>query len=586
MSLKECEPLPPQKFGSDLIVDLMQEYAIPYASLNPGSTFRGLHDSIVNYGHNRPELIECTHEEVAVAIAHGYAKVTGKPMVAIVHDVVGLLHGAMAIYYAYLDRVPVMVMGATGPMDPTRRRPHIDWIHTAIAQGQAVRDFTKWDYQPVGAEDVVDSFARAWRIATSEPYGPVYLCYDAGFQEDPLEEAPPIPPPRQVQPTRLHPDPEAMDRLAQWLVEAERPVLVAEYTGRHPQAVAQLVALAEFLGAPVVDRGERLCFPNRHPLNLSGRAEALLSEADLVVALDVRDLHGAISTVNRVTRRTQRLLPAGCRLVEVGLGDLGIRSWSQEFQKLQPVDLSLLADTSTALAPLLERCRARATAQDRERFRERSERYRAIHDQLFREWATQARAGAEETPVATGYLVHEVGEAIRDADWVLTANTVRDWAKRLWDFDRPDRHPGNHLGTATQIGISLGVALAYRGTDRLVVDLQPDGDLLFDAGALWTAAYHRIPLLVVMYNNRAYYNDWEHQILIARERGRDEKMAYLGMEIDRPAPDFAALARAFGWYGEGPIERPQEVRAAVARAREVVLRERRPALVDVVTQHR
>lgn len=485
-----------------------------------------------------------------------------------------------------ISTVPVIVMGATGPMDPTRRRPHIDWIHTAIAQGQAVRDFTKWDYQPVGAEDVVDSFAWAWRIATSEPYGPVYLCCDAGFQEDPLEEAPSIPPPRQVQPTRIHPDPQALDRLAQWLVEAERPLLLAEYTGRHPEAMPQLAALAEFLGAPVVDRGERLCFPNRHPLNLTGRAEAVLAEADLVVALDVRDLHGAISTVNRVTRRTQRLLPPGCRLVEVGFGDLGIRSWSQELHKLQPVDLSLLADTSTALAPLLERCRARATAQDRERFRERSERYRALHDQLFREWVAKARERAEETPVATGYLVQEVGEAIRDADWVLTANTVRDWAKRLWDFARPDRHPGNHFGTATQIGIFLGVALAYRGTDRLVVNLQPDGDLLFDAGALWTAAYHHIPLLVVMYNNRAYYNDWEHQILMARERGRDEQMAYLGMEIDRPAPDFAALARAFGWYSEGPIERPQDVRPAVARAREVVLRERRPALVDVVTQHR
>src|SRR5262249_6554603 len=175
---------------------------------------------------------------------------------------------------------------------------------------------------------------------------------------------------------------------------------------------------------------------------------------------------------------------------------------------------------------------------------------------------------------------------IKDEDWVLTANTLENWTHRLWDVDRPQRHPGKSLGTATQIGIALGVALAYRGTDKLVVDLQPDGDLLFDAGALWIATHHQIPLLVVMYNNRAYYNDWEHQIRIARQRGTDEKKAHIGMEIAKPAPDFAKMAQAFGWYAEGPIERPDEVRAAVARAARVVKEEKRPALVDTVTQFR
>ncbi len=572
-------------YGSDLIVDLLHRYEVPYAALNPGSTFRGLHDSIVNYGGNRPEIIECPHEEVAVQIAHGYARATGRPMVAIVHDVVGLLHASMAIYYAYLDRAPVIVMGGTGPLDPTRRRPHIDWIHTALPQGQAVRDYVKWDYQPQGAEDVVESFARAYRVALTDPQGPVYLCYDAGFQEDRLDHLPPIPSPERVTPTRLAPEPEAIERLAGWLVRARQPVLVAEHVGRRPEAVAALVELAELLGAAVVDRGQRFCFPNTHPLNLTG-AEDLLPGADLVVALEVRDLFGALSAVDRTRRQAQPVIGSDCRLVEIGLGDLGLRSWPQDQQRLLPVDLSILGDAALALPLLIDACRRLATAEDRERFARRAREHTAAHAALRAGWAERARSLAGEVPVATAHLAAELWEVVRDTDWVLAGNTLRDWTLRLWDIDRPGRHPGKGLGTATEIGMALGVALAHRGSGRLVVDVQPDGDLMFDLGALWVASHHRIPMLAVMFDNRSYYNDWEHQVLVARDRGRDPEMAYLGMEIDRPAPDFAGVARALGWYAEGPVERPSDLRGALTRARDVVLGEGRPALVDVVCQFR
>lgn len=579
-------------YGSDVIAELMRNYGIRHVALNPGSTFRGLHDSLVNYTDNDPEMIECTHEELAVAMAHGYAKATGKPMAAIVHDVVGLLHANMAIYYAYIDRAPVLVLGATGPMEVGRRRPYIDWIHTAMPQGEAVRRFTRWDYQPFGLEDTIDSFARGYRVAMTDPQGPVYLCYDAGFQEDEID-------PADVaalggtgmregaaHPTRLHGDPEAIGRLASMLVKAANPVFVAAYVGRRPEGMPALTALAEFLGAPVVDSGHRLCFPTNHPLSAQGRAKEVLEAADLVVSLDVRHLDKLVTGLDRTTRLTTSYLRPDCTVVEMGLGDLGINAWSQEGGPVQDVALSVLADTAVALPVLTQRCQELATEDDKARFKARTEVQASRSADMRRGWREQALAAAGEQPVATSYLAYEVGEALKGTDWVLTANTVSDWAKRLWDFDRPDRHPGDSLGTATQIGIALGVALAYRGTDRLVVDLQPDGDLLFDPGALWTAAYHKIPLLIVMYNNRAYYNDWEHQILMAKVRGRDEKKAYLGMEIDKPAPDFAGLARSFGWYSIGPIEVGSEVGPAVRKARDVVLSEGRPALVDVVTQYR
>src|SRR5512139_382711 len=197
------------KYGSDLIVDLMRALDIEYAAFNPGATFRGIHDSIVNYGGNtKPEVIFCCHEEYSVAMAHGYAKATGKPMAAITHDVVGLQHATMAIFNAWCDRVPIIVMGGTGPMDAARRRPRIDWQHTALVQGNIVRDYVKWDDQPFSIRGVPDSLIRGYRIAMTEPKAPVYICYDADLQEDELKESIEIPditrfaPPTPLQATR------------------------------------------------------------------------------------------------------------------------------------------------------------------------------------------------------------------------------------------------------------------------------------------------------------------------------------------------------------------------------------------------
>ncbi|HZS02551.1 MAG TPA: thiamine pyrophosphate-binding protein [Chloroflexota bacterium] len=576
------------RYGSDLIVDLLHLYDIPYVSLNPGSSFRGLHDSLVNYGDNKPEMITCQHEEIAVGIAHGYAKATGKPMAAILHNVVGLLHGAMAIYYAYLDRVPVLILGAGGPMDVGRRRPRIDWIHTALVQGNAVRDYVKWDNQPIGAAAVPDTFARGYRVMMTQPQGPVYLCYDAGFQEDPLEEE--VEMPTKARPfthTLIQGDPAALRQAAELLVEAEHPVIIADYLGRNPDAFHALVSLAERLAIPVIDSNARLNFPNRHPLNLS-YVPGVLEEADLVLSLDVRDLYGPLTRLDKVTRRTEYITPPNCKFVEIGLGDIEISKWSQDFQKFIQTDISILADTALAVPELQRQAEAvLARSNGREaRLKERAAQIAARHEAAWKQWREDAKADWDQSPIGLGRLAAEVWEVIKDEDWVLTANTLEEWALKTWDFDKPYRHPGKALGTATQIGISLGVALAHRGTGKLVVDIQPDGDLMFDAGALWIAAHDRIPLLVVMYNNRAYYNDWEHQIRMAQQRGTDEARAYIGMEIGRPAPDFATLAKAMGWYAEGPIENPNDIRAAVERAKRVVLDEGRPALVDTITQFR
>ena len=231
---------------SDVIVDLIKRYDFPYITLNPGASFRGLHDSLVNYGDNKPPMMLCNHEEIAVQIAHGYAKATGKPMAVILHNLVGLLHACMAIYYAYLDRVPIFIMGATGPMDEAKRRPHIDWTHTALVQGNAVRDYTKWDYQPTSIDGVPESFARAYSIMMTEPKGPIYMCYDAALQEAPKMHEVPLPPPGAVvTPSPMAPDPRAIEAIADKLVKAEHPMLLPEYAGRREGGFESIVELAE-----------------------------------------------------------------------------------------------------------------------------------------------------------------------------------------------------------------------------------------------------------------------------------------------------------------------------------------------------
>jgi acetolactate synthase-1/2/3 large subunit len=582
-------PVSPTKdrWASDLIVDMMHMYDLPHASLNPGASYRGLHDSIVNYGQNRPTMMLCQHEETAVQIAHGYAKATGKPMIAILHNLVGLLHANMAIYYAYIDRAPVFIVGATGPMDETKRRPRIDWIHTAQGQGEAVRQYTKWDYQPHTIDGVPESFARAYGVMMTQPQGPVYMIYDAWLQEQKLEHEVKLPPPDAVKgPSRLGPDPQALAQAAEMIAAAEHPVIIAEYVGRDHQAFHSLVELAETAGIPVHDINGRLNFPSRHPLNASLTKDHF-RDADLVICMDARDWEKPTTELVSTTRSLTSVVPPRAKWIEIGFGDLELSSWAMDYQRMNHADLRVMADTTIAIPMLTQLLKARI-AKDKKlqgRIKSRIAEVSKKTDARRKKWAEQAKEGWNESPITLPRLASEVWNQIKGEDWVLTAGTLEDWTRKLWNFDQPHRHPGKSLGTSTQIGISIGVALANREEKRLVVDMQPDGDLMFDAGALWTAAKHRIPFLVVMYNNRAYYNDWEHQIRMAKLRGTPVERAHIGMDMTDPDPDFGKLAQSMGWYGEGPIDDPKKIAAALKRAIAKV-KSGQPALIDTLTQKR
>src|SRR5262245_31814870 len=431
------DPLRSPVYGSDLVVDLLHAMGVEHVAINPGATFRGLHDSLVNYAERGgPELILTTHEEIAVAVSHGYAKAKGRPMAAVVHDIVGLQHASMAIFNAFCDRVPVLVLGATGPMDTARRRPWIDWIHTALVQGTQVRDYVKLDDQPASVAAIPEAFLRAWRLALTEPQGPVYLCLDAALQEAALEHPVALPDVARFRPAAPpHADPRAIDDAAGRLVEARAPVIVAESLGRRPGVEAPLCRLAELLGAPMVDLAAesqgRPSVPGRHRLDMSGARDEVVREADLVLALDVQNLLGSMGQVDRSTREV-RLLNDRTRVIAISLDDYAVRSWAQTFQSLMPVDLPIAADPALALPALVtaveNRLRRDGAAEER---RARAERLADRHAALAAEWAAAVGLERSLRPLTPGVLAAEVWRVLEGEDWILANGSAKGWARRL-----------------------------------------------------------------------------------------------------------------------------------------------------------
>ncbi|MGH7834162.1 MAG: thiamine pyrophosphate-binding protein [Candidatus Binatia bacterium] len=580
------------EFGSDVVVDLMKAFDIEYAAFNPGATFRGIHDSIVNYGGNhRPEVIFCNHEEISVAVAHGYAKAKGKPMVAIVHNIVGLQHASMAIFNAWIDRVPIIVLGGTGPMNTLRRRPRIDWIHTALVQGNQVRDYVKWDDQPYNLASVPESFIRGYRIATTEPTAPVYINYDADIQEDAVTEAIEIPDvSRFAPPGPVQANPEALRRAAQMLVNAKAPIIIADYLGRNPGAVASLIELAELLGIPVVDKGNRYNFPSDHPLDVTDGARELLQKADVILGLDVLDIYGSLTTVSKQTRNCEYVISPSAKIIHVSMNDMLVRSWAGECQVLQPLDVPICADTSVAVPELARLCRellgsdGTRKAAVESRVKELGEK----HKSRRAKWLADAQAKGSQKEISTAFLAYGIGEAIKKEDWVLVNGSSNGWARRLWPFNKPNQFLGASGGAGVGYGASaaIGAALALQGTGKLCVDIQSDGDLLMTSSSLWTAAKHRIPLLIIMHNNQSYYNSEEHGLEVAKFRKRPVENAGIGTHVDDPAVDFAKLAESFGVFGTGAVRRPEELQPAVEKALKHVKEKKLPALVDVISEPR
>ena len=535
-------------FGSDVVADTLRALDIPYIALNPGASYRGLHDSLVNYlGNAAPQMLLCLHEESAIAIAHGYAKVTGKAMAAAVHSNVGLMHATMAIFNAWCDRMPMIVLGATGPVDAVKRRPWIDWIHTARDQGALVRDYTKWDDQPASPGAARESLLRANRITHTVPMGPVYINLDAEMQEAALTEQPvPFDVTRYAPPALAAPSAALVTLAATMLKAAQRPVILIGRASRSNEAWAARVALAESLGArAITDLKVGASFPTDHPLHLGAPSVltpdpeglAALGKADLILSLDWVDLAG--------TLKAAKAPAADAKVIHVGVDHQVHNGWSMDHQGLAPMDLHLAADPEAGV-PLL----VKALPPGKQAYAP----------------VTPSPAKAAEGPLTVEHLAHALKSAAGSKPVSLT-HLPLSWNGAWWPFRSPldflGSDGGGGLGAGP--GVTVGAALALQGS-RIAIGICGDGDFLMGATALWTAAHYRIPLLIVVANNRSFYNDEVHQERVARMRNRPVENKWIGQRMSDPDIDLAMLARAQGALGFGPVGSIDALEATFAEA--------------------
>lgn len=537
-------------WGSDAVAAMLRRLDIPYLALNPGSSFRGLHDSIVNHlGNERPQMLLCLHEEHAVALAHGYAKVTGRPLGVIVHSNVGLMHAAMAIYNAWCDRVPMLVIGATGPVDAAERRPWIDWLHTARDQAALIRPYVKWDDQPASLQASLESLLRAMNLTCSTPAAPTYVCLDVSVQERRLQTMPEFPDPkRYAAPSTSVPPRDDIAAAAVLLADARNPMLLLGRLSRSPRDWARRVALAERLGARVLtDIKVGAVFPTDHELHAAKPGHFLdetgarcIREADLIVAFDWVDLAGTL---------TQGGGAAGAKVINVTLDHHLHNGWSMDHQALPPADLHLGGDPDLALHLIADELGVGPGS---------------MPDTLPALPALSLEGPPCEIDVVS--LAAAVGEVLRN-EVVSLVRLPLGWAGDSWHF----RHPLDYLGSDGGAGVGsgpgmlIGAALALRGSGRLPVAVLGDGDTMMSVSALWTAARYRVPFLAIVSNNRSFYNDEIHQERIARTRGRPVENKWIGQKIGDPDIDIAAIARAQGLVGIGPVWTTDELVTAVRK---------------------
>jgi acetolactate synthase-1/2/3 large subunit len=581
-----------EKTGSDFMVDVCKTLDIDYMASCPGSTFRALQESFINYGKNKkPEWITCLHEEVSVGMAHGYAKVAGKPMAAMMHGTVGVQHGAMAIYNAYCDRVPILLFTASaGPVED--RRPGVEWMHSVQDGAVTVRDFTKWDDYPWSLQSFAESTVRAYSLATAQPPGPVLITADGKLQEAALskDEEKKLFIPKLNRNTQAVADPSALKDAARMLLAAENPVILVDRYARSQGGMDALVKFAELLQIPVVDNRNRMNFPTQHYLYQSSRGGALVAQSDCILSLEPVDLFGQLNKVSDQIERTWRKTHRpNAKVICISTHDLLVRSNYQDFQRYSPADLYITADGETTI-PYLHEAVAREIGDRKSAIEERGNKMKAAWKNFSVRARDEAAIGWDSAPISGARVFAELWEVVKNEDWAFASpnNYAGNWQHRLWPMEKHHQYIGSSGGSGVgyEPVAALGAALAHKDAGgRLPIAIIGDGNFNMAPHVMWTAAHHKIPFLGIIHNNRAYHQEVMHLQRMANRHNRDVTTAHIGTTIDNPNIDYANLAKSYGAVGIGPITDPKDLAAAFQKGVAAV-KAGEPALIDVVMQPR
>jgi len=567
------------EYGSDAVVELLNGFGFDYAFLNPGSSYRGLHDSIVNYNANvKPKVVLGLHEDVVTAMAQGYATASGQPALCILHNMVGLMHGAMGVFNMYCAGMPVVILGGSGPSDMALRGP-VDYLHSANTQGEIVRSYVKWDDEATTLEGVIESVMRGYKIANTVPKGPVYIAFDSGIQEQKISQPLDLP---DVNEARFHPPapPAAskaiVEQVVDMLVAADYPVILGGRIGYLTATTAPVRELVELLGAAYCEDRSFVSLATRHPQNLTGSREAL-TKADVMLAIDCADVHWTVGGyMGRRSNTYKKTEDTGHqrKIIDLSMNESANRRWSRIGGPIAETALQVMADPLTMLAQIIDALKARIAAEPSlaARFARRAETIAKEKAALVQKQQERLKARWDENPISPGRMVAELFAAVRHKPWYLTLRNHRSWPEGAWEFDGAGQYAGHSsgggLGHGT--GASVGAAFACLDDGRFPVGIIGDGDFLMATVAVWTAVHYKVPLLMVINNNTSWFNDEEHQANIAKARGRPPENAYIGTTTRGPDVDFVKVSEGYGAYAEGPITNPDDLAGAFQRAVKVV----------------
>jgi thiamine pyrophosphate-dependent acetolactate synthase large subunit-like protein len=556
---------PKMGWGSDVAAEMLRRMGIKYLSMNPGASYRGFHDSIVNYlGNDDPQMILCLHEDHAVHIAQGYAKATDEPMGCILHSNVGLMHGMMGIFNAWCNRVPMVIMGATGPVDTMKRRPWIDWIHTAKDQGALIRNFVKYDDEPRSAQALAETMVRVNKTIRTAPMAPAYVCLDAGLQESEIDPDMKLPDVSRFLPPPPTPAPQqSIDEAADLLAKAKCPVIMMGRLKRGEQGWADRIKLAELLGAGVVtDMKTGIAFPTDHGLHLAppanrprDEAVAGMKEADVILDLNWVDLAG---TFKLVFGRDD----VNAKVIHVSMDSLIHNGWTSDHMGMPLGDVTMLAEPEPVVEQLLVALEKRLGGKSKwdGQNKGRSPDPDTTYDMLN-----------QDDNISVEAVTLCMNEVRKGRNITLTNVTI-GWAADGYHFTHPLDYLGNDGGggLASGTGTAIGGGLALADTDRTVVAVLGDGDTMQGASSLWTAAHYSIPVLFVISNNRSNFNDEIHQETVAITRNRPVENRWIGQRIDDPTVSIEKYAASLGVESAGPIEKVSDLVPALEKALSVV----------------
>jgi acetolactate synthase-1/2/3 large subunit len=457
--------------GSDFMADVIKSLKFDYILANPAASFRSLHESLINYGNNKqPELLTCMHEESAVGMAHGYFKITGRPLPVLVHGTVGLQHAAMAVYNAWCDRVPIILI-AGNDLDASKRPPGVPTYHAAQDINAIVRDYTKWDDQPVSLNHFAESMVRAYRIAMTPPHEPVVISLDVGLQEEPQPETEKVRIPRYVPSAPPQADSLSLREAAKLLVQASNPVIVADRAARTPLGMQLVTELAETLQVPVFDQRGRMNIASSHHLNQSGRGKALIAEADVILGLELSDFFGTVNAFidnggdHGHGIQEMRVKPSA-RLISISSSELLTKSNYQDFQRFQTVDIGMVGDAEASLPTLIEFVKAAIPASRKDEIAQRGERMKKAWTDIRARNIAASGFAWNASPISTARLSAEIWGVIKNEDWSLVSLDYFQsfWPTRLWAMDKYHSYIGGPGGYGVGYGApaAVGAGLANK----------------------------------------------------------------------------------------------------------------------------